>query len=74
MHESALDARQLIHQRMWTHAHPHAGWNVLDFMVVVLAYLAYLPSIDNYTAVRTIRVLRPLRTITGVEGMRVGWC
>mmetsp|Transcript_58370 Transcript_58370/g.186060 ORF Transcript_58370/g.186060 Transcript_58370/m.186060 type:complete len:1610 (+) Transcript_58370:485-5314(+) len=47
------------------------GWNVMDFLVVVLGLMAFIPSFGNYTAIRTVRVLRPLRTITGVEGMRV---
>mmetsp|Transcript_3541 Transcript_3541/g.12709 ORF Transcript_3541/g.12709 Transcript_3541/m.12709 type:complete len:1714 (-) Transcript_3541:989-6130(-) len=47
------------------------GWNVMDFLVVILGLLAFTPFVDNFTAIRTVRVLRPLRTITGVEGMRV---
>ena len=46
------------------------GWNVLDFIVVVLGVLAFF-NFGNYTGIRTVRVLRPLRTITGVEGMRI---
>jgi len=47
------------------------GWNVMDFMVVILGLLSLTPFVDNLSAIRTVRVLRPLRTITGVEGMRV---
>ena len=45
------------------------SWNVLDFLVVVLAYVALL-GMANFTAIRSVRFLRPLRTISGVEGMR----
>lgn len=47
-----------------------AGWNVLDFTVVVLGIVDMFSS-GNMTALRTIRVLRPLRTITRIRGMRV---
>ena len=46
------------------------GWNVMDFLVVILSWLAQT-GLGNYSAIRTVRVLRPLRTITGVEGMRI---
>ena len=46
------------------------GWNVLDFLVVVLGLVASSGLIGNYTSIRTVRVLRPLRTLTAVEGLR----
>eukprot|EP01062_Namystynia_karyoxenos_P061079 TRINITY_DN5302_c0_g1_i1.p1 TRINITY_DN5302_c0_g1~~TRINITY_DN5302_c0_g1_i1.p1 ORF type:complete len:1975 (+),score=527.51 TRINITY_DN5302_c0_g1_i1:57-5927(+) len=54
--------------------HPHSylrsGWNVLDFVIVVLAWLTFLPGVDNYSAVRVLRVLRPLRSINGIPGLK----
>ena len=48
-----------------------AGWNVLDFVVIVLGWVAFSPSVGNYSSLRAVRVLRSLRTITGIPGMRV---
>lgn len=45
------------------------GWNVLDFLVVVLGFVQ-LGNFGNYTSIRTVRVLRPLRTVTRVPGMK----
>ena len=50
------------------------GWNVLDFIVVVMGiipYLPFVPATGNFGSIRVIRVFRPLRAIQGVQGMRV---
>ncbi|GIM17343.1 hypothetical protein Vretimale_19883, partial [Volvox reticuliferus] len=46
------------------------GWNVLDFLVVVMGYVSLL-SPSNLTAIRAFRAMRPLRTINRVKGMKV---
>ena len=46
-------------------------WNVLDFIVVVLAVPVLLGSAENLASVKLIRILRPLRTINGIEGVRL---
>lgn len=49
-----------------------AGWNFLDFVVVVLGWVEVVfSSMGNMTAIRSVRLLRPLRTITKIEKMRV---
>ena len=47
-----------------------AGWNVLDFVVVMMGYVGLMTP-NNLTGIRTIRALRPLRTINRVKGMKV---
>ena len=48
------------------------GWNVMDFVVVVVSLLSNLPGMgSNVSALRVIRVLRPLRTLSMFPGMRV---
>ena len=49
----------------------NAGWNVLDFIVVMFGFLELVPSVGNYTVIRCARVLRPLRAITKIEALRV---
>ncbi|GFR46008.1 hypothetical protein Agub_g7486, partial [Astrephomene gubernaculifera] len=46
------------------------GWNMVDFLVVVLSYVDIFAS-GNLTALRTVRVLRPLRAVTRIRGMKV---
>eukprot|EP00818_Percolomonas_sp_WS_P004549 CAMPEP_0117439440 /NCGR_PEP_ID=MMETSP0759-20121206/2566_1 /TAXON_ID=63605 /ORGANISM="Percolomonas cosmopolitus, Strain WS" /LENGTH=1994 /DNA_ID=CAMNT_0005231155 /DNA_START=388 /DNA_END=6369 /DNA_ORIENTATION=- len=46
-------------------------WNVLDFVIVSLAFFQVIPSINNYSALRSLRALRPLRSIRGVPGLRI---
>ena len=50
-----------------------AGWNVLDFAVVVMGILE-LTSFGNYTFIRCFRVLLPLRAITKIESLKVDEC
>ena len=48
------------------------GWNVMDFVVVVVSLLSNIPGLgSNVSALRVIRVLRPLRTLSMFPGMRV---
>ncbi|GIL88323.1 hypothetical protein Vretifemale_16288 [Volvox reticuliferus] len=46
------------------------GWNVLDFLVVVVSYLGLIQA-HNLTGLRTIRALRPLRAVRRIRGMQV---
>ena len=47
------------------------GWNVMDFIVVVISLVSLLPGAgSNASALRVIRVLRPLRTLSVLPGMR----
>eukprot|EP00755_Sulcionema_specki_P002765 Sspe_Gene.27001::Locus_11437_Transcript_3_5_Confidence_0.286_Length_6396::g.27001::m.27001 len=46
------------------------GWNILDFLIVVISWLAFLPFFGNYSAIRMLRVLRPLRSINGIQGLK----
>ncbi|GFR46010.1 hypothetical protein Agub_g7488 [Astrephomene gubernaculifera] len=46
------------------------GWNVLDFVVVGMAYVNLFTP-NNLTGIRTIRALRPLRTVSHIRGMKV---
>lgn len=43
------------------------GWNVFDFLVVVLSYLPIIPGLQ---VVRVLRVLRVLRLLSQVRSMR----
>ncbi len=47
------------------------GWNVMDFVVVVVSLVSLLPGVgNNASALRVVRVLRPLRTLSVLPGMR----
>ena len=47
------------------------GWNVMDFLVVVVSLLSNIPGLgSNLSALRVIRVLRPLRSLSVLPGMR----
>lgn len=52
------------------HVDATAGWNILDFIVVVLGYMEFAAD-GNYSAIRSVRVLRPLRLISQIEALRV---
>mmetsp|Transcript_115788 Transcript_115788/g.160664 ORF Transcript_115788/g.160664 Transcript_115788/m.160664 type:complete len:111 (-) Transcript_115788:321-653(-) len=45
------------------------GWNVLDFIVVILGWVSLYLQGQNMSAIRVIRILRPLRTINSMPGM-----
>ena len=42
------------------------GWNILDFVVVVVGWIGLIPGITNLTALRAFRMLRPLRSINSI--------
>lgn len=48
------------------------GWNVLDFIVVLVGIIELLPFLPatNFRALRTLRVLRPLRSINAFPSMK----
>jgi hypothetical protein len=47
------------------------GWNVMDFLVVVVSLVSLLPGIGGgVSALRVVRVLRPLRSLSVMPGMR----
>ena len=47
------------------------GWNVMDFVVVVVSLVSLAPGVgNNASALRVVRVLRPLRTLSVLPGMR----
>jgi hypothetical protein len=51
-----------------------SGWNILDFVIVLIAILSLTLSGSNLSALRslrTLRALRPLRVISRIEGMKV---
>ena len=39
------------------------GWNIMDFLVVVLGWVSIIVSSDSISGIKVIRILRPLRTI-----------
>jgi hypothetical protein len=47
------------------------GWNILDFIVVVLGLLSIIPQIPNLKSLRAARIIRPLRTINAIPGMKI---
>lgn len=47
-----------------------SGWNVLDFVIVVLSFMQLIPGFGNFTAFRTMRVLRPLRSMNAVPQLK----
>jgi hypothetical protein len=48
------------------------GWNILDFVVVLVGIVELLPFMPqaNLKALRTLRVLRPLRSINAFPSMK----
>ena len=55
------------------HSYLKDPWDVMDFVVVLLAYIALIPGTggNSVTAIRSVRLLRPLRTISTNENMKV---
>jgi hypothetical protein len=47
-----------------------SGWNVLDFVIVMLSFLQLVPGFGNFTAFRTMRVLRPLRSMNAIPQLK----
>lgn len=56
----------VVHRR----AYLRDSWNVMDFIIVVLALTEFFPSIKAFRALRILRALRPLRSINAVKSMR----
>ncbi|XP_065672374.1 sodium channel protein 1 brain isoform X5 [Hydra vulgaris] len=52
------------------YAYLRDGWNILDFIVVVLGYITLLPGVANLSGISIFRVLRALRTISSIEGLK----
>ncbi len=49
-----------------------SGWNVLDFIIVVIGLVEFLPSVGGgSSALRALRVLRPLRAVNKLKSLRV---
>jgi len=46
------------------------GWNMLDFILVLISLVGIVPGVPNLSVVRSIRVLRPLRTLSKVAGLK----
>jgi len=46
------------------------GWNILDCIVVVVAWAAFIPGVGNYSVLRLLKALRPLRTMGKSGGMQ----
>lgn len=63
-----ITIRLLAHgTRPWTFF--RGGWNVFDFLIVVLALLPVIGA--NVTLVRLVRVLRVVRLVEAIEDLRV---
>jgi hypothetical protein len=48
----------------------HLGWNILDFLIVVLGIVSLFVD-GSFTSLRAVRVLRPLRAITKIGELKV---
>jgi len=46
------------------------GWNMLDFILVLISLVGIVPGVPNLSMIRSIRVLRPLRTLSKVAGLK----
>jgi len=46
------------------------NWNILDCVVVVVAWAALIPGVANFSALRLLKAFRPLRTMGKSGGMR----
>ena len=44
-------------------------WNVMDFLIVLVAWLSLINANMNYSSLRIVRVLRTLRTISALPTM-----
>lgn len=57
------------------HSPRFAGWNILDFFIVLVSYIAFLaqlfPQLAKLRSLRILRVLRPLRLVARNAGMRL---
>eukprot|EP00656_Telonema_subtile_P054003 TRINITY_DN7944_c0_g1_i4.p1 TRINITY_DN7944_c0_g1~~TRINITY_DN7944_c0_g1_i4.p1 ORF type:complete len:1564 (+),score=583.71 TRINITY_DN7944_c0_g1_i4:124-4815(+) len=46
------------------------NWNVLDGLVVLVAWMSFVPGVGNYSVLRLLKALRPLRTMGKSGGMQ----
>lgn len=46
------------------------NWNILDAVVVTVAWAALIPGVANFSALRLLKAFRPLRTMGKSGGMR----
>eukprot|EP00760_Papus_ankaliazontas_P025843 PhM_4_TR2892/c0_g1_i1/m.101635 len=51
-------------------AYLRSGWNVMDFVIVVLSIVAITGSVQNVSMLRLFRVLRPLRSVNSLPQLR----
>lgn len=54
------------------HCNLPTGWNILDFIVVALAYIS-LAAPSDLTSIRTLRVLRALRLFRSKKMQVITW-
>eukprot|EP01062_Namystynia_karyoxenos_P062288 TRINITY_DN5519_c0_g1_i1.p1 TRINITY_DN5519_c0_g1~~TRINITY_DN5519_c0_g1_i1.p1 ORF type:complete len:2175 (+),score=490.22 TRINITY_DN5519_c0_g1_i1:67-6525(+) len=47
------------------------GWNLVDFLIVILAWIGLHPAVANVSVARSLRLLRPLRALRHVRGLQV---
>ncbi|KAL7543245.1 hypothetical protein ACHAXR_012558 [Thalassiosira sp. AJA248-18] len=46
------------------------GWNILDFVIVIVSILGLIPGVPNFSVLRSFRVLRPLRSVSKLPSLR----
>eukprot|EP01059_Diplonema_ambulator_P000897 TRINITY_DN10702_c0_g1_i3.p1 TRINITY_DN10702_c0_g1~~TRINITY_DN10702_c0_g1_i3.p1 ORF type:complete len:468 (+),score=161.97 TRINITY_DN10702_c0_g1_i3:178-1581(+) len=46
-------------------------WNIIDFIIVILAWVGLFPTVANFTVIRSLRLLRPLKALHSVEGLQI---
>ena len=56
----------IVHKRSYL----RDGWNILDFVVVIIGLISLLPDVPNLKSLRVMRILRPLRSINAVPSMK----
>uniref|UniRef100_H3DQ81 Voltage-dependent L-type calcium channel subunit alpha n=1 Tax=Tetraodon nigroviridis TaxID=99883 RepID=H3DQ81_TETNG len=52
-------------------AYIRSGWNLLDFIIVIVGYVLGKPGGLDVKALRAFRVLRPLRLVSGVPSLQI---
>jgi hypothetical protein len=56
----------IVHKRSYL----RDGWNILDFVVVIIGLISLIPDVPNLKSLRVMRILRPLRSINAVPSMK----
>ena len=46
-------------------------WNLIDFIIVLLAWVGLHPDVTNISVIRSLRLLRPLKALHSVEGLQI---